>query len=60
MAEGDDNHGIAAAYYSSDGVRYRPVMECSCGFHTGRDSISWEEAGAVFDEHLSDVGKSEQ
>ena len=44
-------HGIAGAFYSSDGERYQPVMECTCGFSTGRQ-MDWEEAGAMLDEHL--------
>lgn len=46
-----DEHGIAAAFYSSDGEHYRPVLECLCGYSTGRQ-YDWEEAGALLDAHL--------
>lgn len=43
-----------SAYYSSDGDKYRPVMECSCGFISGRCS-DWEEAGIKMDNHFYDL-----
>lgn len=46
-------HGILSAFYASDGERYRPIMECTCGWSNGLTALSWEEAGAAFDEHLN-------
>jgi len=40
------------AYFSSDGERYKPVMDCTCGFDTGRCD-SFAEAGEMVDEHLA-------
>ena len=53
MSEEVNKHRILAAFYASDGERYRPVMECSCGWSNGFTAVSWEEAGAAFDEHLN-------
>lgn len=47
-------HGIAGAFYSSDGERYLPVMECTCGYSTGRCS-DWAGAGESFDDHLKET-----
>ena len=48
-------HGIQAAYYSSDGVSYRPVIECRCG-ESWRE-FNWEDAGAELDAHLKEVSE---
>ncbi|QNI37511.1 hypothetical protein [Edaphobacter albus] len=48
-------HGPKEAGYSSDGEKYRPYIDCLCGFSTGR-CINWMDAGEVFDDHLRDVG----
>lgn len=50
----DTQHGIAGAFYASDGERYLPCMECSCGWSTGRQ-LDWEEAGAELDIHLKEA-----
>lgn len=47
-------HGIASAYYASNGEIFYPFMRCICGFETGREWRSWEEAGAALDEHLKE------
>lgn len=46
-------HNVGAIY-SSNGEKYMPVLDCSCGFSTGRCS-DWEEAGASLDEHVMEV-----
>ena len=46
-----DGHGIEVAFYASDGEHYFPVMECLCGWDTGR-CIDWEDAGNQLDGHL--------
>lgn len=55
--EKQEQHGIAAAFYSSDGERYIPVLECLCGFSNGRDVFDWEQAGAELDQHLKEVAQ---
>ena len=42
------------AFYSSDGERYCPVIDCLCEWTTGRQ-FNWEECGALFDQHLEQV-----
>ena len=48
-------HGPETACYSHDGITYRPIFVCLCGwtFRPG-EADTWEEAGAMFDEHLED------
>lgn len=46
-------HSITAIY-SSNGEKYCPVLECSCGFSTGRCD-DWSEAGELFDDHVQAV-----
>jgi hypothetical protein len=48
MAE--TSHDIAGAYYQANGVDYASVLECSCGFQA--IELDWQDAGAVYDEHL--------
>jgi len=50
-------HGIEQAFYCGGPGEpyYQPVMECMCGFSTGR-CASWQMAGRVFDLHLVLVG----
>lgn len=46
-------HGITAFYSGGPGEPYyQPVLECTCGFSSGR-SESWQEAGIAIDEHLN-------
>lgn len=49
-------HGIALAVYAGGPGEpyYRPVIECSCGYSTGRQA-SWQFAGKLFDLHLAEV-----
>ncbi len=50
--EDQQEHGIIAFYSGGPGEPYyRPVLECSCGFSSGR-SDSWEDAGSAVDAHL--------
>lgn len=51
-------HGIEDAVYSGGPGEpyYRPVMDCMCGFSTGR-CASWADAGMAFDLHLASVQK---
>lgn len=39
-----------SAYYSSDGQRFLPVLECSCGYVVRHKS--WEQVGIWMDSHL--------
>lgn len=55
----ETQHGIAGAYYSSNGEQYQPAMECMCGWSTGRQ-FNWEDAGVMFDEHLKTVSPEAQ
>ncbi len=52
----DEEHGISAACYAGGPGEpyYQPVMECLCGFSTGRCD-SWEDAGREFDDHLAEA-----
>lgn len=48
-------HEISACYSGGPGEPYyRPVLQCSCGFSTGRQD-AWEDAGRVFDEHEATI-----
>lgn len=49
----DSSHDIDA-FYSSDGNEYLPVLDCSCGFSTGR-CPSWSSAGDAFDDHVKEI-----
>lgn len=56
MSEQDD-HSVFALYAGGFGEPYfQPVLECSCGFSSGR-SESWEEAGRAYDEHRQKIGE---
>ncbi len=45
-------HGITAFYAGGPGYPYyQPVLECTCGFSSGRCD-NWEEAGECMDSHL--------
>jgi hypothetical protein len=47
------HHGVEGAFYNSDGEKYLPVIDCLCGWSTGRQ-FNWEDAGAEFDRHLKE------
>jgi hypothetical protein len=48
-------HAVEACYSGGPGVRYyMPCMLCSCGWTSGRCD-TFEEAGALLDEHLEEV-----
>ena len=49
-----EQHGIQDACYYSDGEKYKPVMDCLCGWSTGRCDY-WEDAGRLLDIHLYSV-----
>ena len=45
-------HGIHAFYAGGPGEPYyQPVLDCTCGFSSGRCD-SWKEAGSLIDSHL--------
>ena len=48
-------HGVDFAGYGggSGEPYYQPVMQCLCGYSTGRQE-SWEDCGRMFDEHLTE------
>ncbi|MFC6645484.1 hypothetical protein ACFQBQ_07765 [Granulicella cerasi] len=48
-------HGIEHATYYSNGERWVPAMECSCGFSTGMGHECWATVGEDFDAHLAEV-----
>ena len=47
-------HGPASIYYAGGPgtVYYQPVIECLCGWSTGRCD-NWTEAGQYLDSHLA-------
>jgi len=49
-------HGIENAFYAGGPGKpyFQPVMECCCGFSTGR-CFHWEDAGHRMDVHLREV-----
>lgn len=48
----DDPHAVFASYSGGPGVvYYLPVLDCSCGYSTGRCE-DWEAVGREFDEHM--------
>jgi hypothetical protein len=49
-------HGLKTACYSNDGLSFKPLIICLCGWSSGRgDCFDWEEAGASFDMHLREM-----
>ena len=50
-------HGLeAVSYVGGPGEPYfQPVMECMCGYSTGR-CMCWADAGRELDRHLVSVG----
>lgn len=48
-------HGISEAWYAGGPGHpyYQPVMDCLCGWSTGRQP-SWETAGEYLDSHLEE------
>jgi hypothetical protein len=50
-------HGLENAFYmgAPGDMSLHPVMECMCGFSTGR-CLSWCAAGRALDVHLASVG----
>ncbi len=48
-------HGVETACYNNLPFQH-PVLICLCGYYAD-SGTNWEEAGADFDEHLSDVAK---
>lgn len=52
----EQEHGPGTVCYANDGFRYRPMIVCLCGWSTKLGACdNWEEAGADFDEHLTEV-----
>lgn len=59
MSDDEELHEVAACYDNmaalASGYRYGiPCFLCSCGFHCAAET--WEDAGADYDEHLSESG----
>lgn len=51
----EQEHGVEACYSGGPGEPYyRPVLDCLCGFSSGRCD-NWEEAGSLMDAHISQV-----
>ena len=57
MAEQEEQtHEITACFSGGPGPRYyMPFMSCSCGWTSDRQD-SFEECGALLDEHLTEAG----
>ena len=53
----DNEHGVLGAAYQNTGVGLLPTLFCECGEHFQGET--WEEAGAVYDEHLALFGREE-
>lgn len=52
MLTEEAEHGVTAYYAGGPGEPYyQPVMDCLCGFSTGR-CADWESAGRDFDRHF--------
>lgn len=53
----DLEHGIEAAYYANGPeYKFKPVVDCLCGWSSGRQS-NLEDAGRLYDEHIAEVTK---
>ena len=55
----EEPHGVATATYVSDGEKYRPFIECLCGWQGGRCG-SWAEAGFELDQHIEEALEKEK
>jgi hypothetical protein len=53
-------HGPETVCYANDGIAYRPLIVCLCGWVTEHGPYNWEEAGVEFDEHLAEAAMEEQ
>lgn len=63
MSQDEERHGIAGGGYDNLGRlafgHPCPFLSCLCGFDTPSGAAeSWEEAGALLDQHLAEVGTS--
>lgn len=53
--EPEVEHSVTALYSGGPGEPYfQPVIECSCGWGSGRCE-SWAEAGGLYDDHLAEA-----
>jgi hypothetical protein len=52
----EKQHGPDTVCYANDGFGYKPLIMCLCGWSSKVGAcVTWEEAGADFDEHLAET-----